>query len=171
MEWYAVDQLDPDLINEIKSDYEFAQVLLYDSANDISIKWQTGTGMVIYYAGSFIQIAPDNTITIHYGAGATGTQIQLSDGRIDIQAPREINITTAGTLNLEADNIVLNSKGSTQMKGQKAGECAINGSALLTALLMLATAIDAKVPATAGLVTQRLNSMKEAIVNQNLRYI
>ena len=91
MEWMANNQVDPDLINEIKDDYENAQVLIYDSAVDLSIKFQTGTGLILYYQGSFIQIMPDNTITIHYGLGATGTQIQLSKGRVDIQANEQIN--------------------------------------------------------------------------------
>lgn len=98
MEWYAINELDPDLINELKDDYAYSQILLYDSAHDLSIKYQTKSGLVMYYAGSYIQISPDNTVTIHYGLGATGTQIQLSEGRVDIQAPTQINLTTQGTI-------------------------------------------------------------------------
>jgi len=54
LEWYAVNSLDPDLINEIKSDYENTQVLIYDSAIDLSIKYQNATGLIIYYQGSYI---------------------------------------------------------------------------------------------------------------------
>lgn len=171
MEWYAIAELDPKLIDELVDDYPESQILLYDSANDISIKWQSKSGMVIYYSGSYIQIAPDNTITIHYGLGATGTQIQLSEGRVDIQAPDEINLTTHGTINLEADNIVLNAKASTQIKGAKAGECAINGNKLITALLALAQSCDMKTPMTAGVCTQRINSMKEGLMNSKIQYI
>lgn len=171
MEWLANNQVDPDLINEIKDDYENAQVLLYDSAVDLSIKFQTGTGLILYYQGSFIQIMPDNTITIHYGLGATGTQIQLSKDRVDIQANKQINLTTSGTINLEADNIILNSKSSTQLKGDAAGEAAINGSALITLLTMIAGVIDSKVPAGPGMTASTVNSMKEAILNQHIQYI
>lgn len=171
MEWIANNQLDPDLINEIKDDYENAQVLLYDSAVDLSIKFQTGTGLTLYYQGSYIQLMPDNTITIHYGMGSTGTQIQLSKGRVDIQANEQINLTTPGTINLEADNIILNSKSSTQLKGDTAGEAAINGSALMSLLTMIAGSIDAKIPATPGLASSTVNSMKEAILNQHIQYI
>lgn len=171
MEWYAIVQLDPDLINEIKSDYEGTQVLLYDSTVGLSIKYQSQTGLVLYYAGSYIQISPDNTITVHYGLGATGTQIQLSDGRVDIQAGDEINLTTSGTINLEADNIVLNAKTATQISGTSSAECAINGSKLMTALLMMASAIDAKVPQTAGQTGATINALKEQILNQKIQYI
>jgi len=114
---------------------------------------------------------PDNTITIHYGMGSTGTQIQLSKGRVDIQANEQINLTTPGTINLEADNIILNSKSSTQLKGDTAGEAAINGSALMSLLTMIAGSIDAKIPATPGLASSTVNSMKEAILNQHIQYI
>ena len=46
MEWTGTGVLDKDLINEIKSDYEGTHVLLYDSASDISIKFQPGSGLV-----------------------------------------------------------------------------------------------------------------------------
>ena len=171
MEWIANNQLDPDLINEIKDDYENAHVLLYDSAVDLSIKFQTGTGLTIYYQGSFIQIMPDNTITIHYGLGATGTQIQLSNDRVDIQGNAQINLTTPGTINLEADNIILNGKSSVQIKGDTAGEAAINGTAIMTLLTMIAGVIDSKVPAGPGLTASTVNSMKEAVLNQHIQYI
>lgn len=171
MEWYACNTLDPKLREEIKSDYEGTHVLLYDSACDLSIKYQPGTGLVLYFQGSFIQIMPDNTITLHYGVGATGTQIQLSDGRVDIQGQSEINLTTSGTINLEADNIVMNAKSSIQMKGDAAGETAVNGLKLMTALTMLAQAVDQKVPQTGGTTSAFLNSLKEGILNQNIQYI
>lgn len=171
MEWYANGRLDPDLINEIKSDYEGTHVLLYDSAADLSIKYQPGTGITVYYIGSFLQIAPDGNITLHYGKGASGTQIQLSNGRCDIQASSEINLTTPGTINLEADNIIMNAKTTTQIKGNSPGESAVNASKLMSALTMIASAVDAKVPQTGGMTQQYLTSMKEGIMNQQIQYI
>ena len=144
MEWTGTGTLDKELINEIKSDYAGSHVLLYDTASDISIKFQPGSGLVLYYKGSYIQITPDNNITIHYGEGATGTQIQLSNGRVDIQAQTQINITSGKAINLEADTITLNGNTAVQIKGDKAGECAINGVQLISALLQLAQGIAAK---------------------------
>lgn len=170
MEWFAINSLDLDLINEIKSDYEGSHVLLYDSSKDISIKYQPTTGIIIYYAGSYIQMSPDNNITIHYGLGATGTQIQLSEGRVDIQGGHEINLSTSGSINLEADNIRLNAKSSIEMSGTSAAECAVNGTQLMTLLQMLAGAIDAKVPQTAGITGATVNSLKAAVLNQKIKY-
>ena len=44
MEWTGTGTLDKELINEIKSDYAGSHVLLYDTASDISIKFQPGSG-------------------------------------------------------------------------------------------------------------------------------
>ena len=171
MEWTGTGTLDKELINEIKSDYAGSHVLLYDTASDISIKFQPGSGLVLYYKGSYIQITPDNNITIHYGEGATGTQIQLSNGRVDIQAQTQINITSGKAINLEADTITLNGNTAVQIKGDKAGECAINGVQLISALLQLAQGIDAKVPQTAGQEVSYVNAVKEGLLNQSVQYI
>ena len=45
--------------------------LLYDSEYDLSIKFQPGSGLAFYYKGSYMQMTPDNTITIHYGPDET----------------------------------------------------------------------------------------------------
>lgn len=170
MEWTAINALDPDLINELKNDYQGSQVLLYDSGSDLSVKYQPTTGFIIYYKGSFVQFAPDNSITIHYGEGATGTQIQLSDERVDIQSGGEINLTTTGKINLEADSITLNAKSGVNIAGSVAGECAVNGAKLMTALLMLAENADLKAPQTAGQSTGYINAMKEGLLNQAITY-
>lgn len=108
---------------------------MYDSRQDVSIKFQPSSGLLLYYGGSHIQILPDNTINIHYGTGASGTQIQLSNGRVDIQASDQINISTPGTLNLEADSVTINGKSVVQIKGDKPGEAAANGISVVNALL------------------------------------
>lgn len=171
MEWSANNIIDKDLINEISSDYAGSTVIFYDSRQDVSIKFQPGSGLLLYYGGSHIQIMPDNTINIHYGEGTTGTQIQLSNGKVDIQAQNQINISTPGTLNLEADSITVNGKSAVQIKGDAPGQVAANGKALISALLNMATIIDAKVPQSGGSCVSFLNSSKEGILNQQIQYI
>lgn len=170
MEWTGNNQIDPNLINEIASDYAGTTVLMYDSRKDVTIKFQPNSGLTLYYNGSHIQICPDNTINIHYGEGNSGTMIQLADNKVYIQGNEEINITTPGTLNLEADTITINGKAGVQIKGDKPGECAINGNSLMTLLTLLATQIDMKVPMTSGQNTGTVNMLKEALLNQQIQY-
>ncbi len=107
--------------------------------------------MVLYYQGSYIQITPDNKITIHQGPDETsGTQIQLSDGKVYIQAPHEINITSGNEVKIEAKNITLDAESSIKIKGDTSNTCAVNSSELINLLSLLATIIDTKLPATFG---------------------
>lgn len=171
MEWTGTNQVDKDLVNELAGDYAGSQVLMYDSASDISIKFQPKSGLLLYFGGSHIQILPDNTINIHYGEGASGTQIQLSAGKIDIQAQNEINLTTTGTMNLNADTISINGKSNVQIKGDMPGDCAVNGLQLMNALTVLANIIDTKLPVSPGTSYNYLNAAKEGILNQKIQLI
>lgn len=171
MEWTGVGVVDKELIKEIKNDYAGSHIILYDSSADLSIKYQPSSGLLLYFKGSHIQVLPDNTINIHYGEGTSGTQIQLSNGKVDIQAQNQINLTTGGVINLEADQVTINGKSAVQIKGDLPGECAVNGVSLVTALLQLAMAIDAKVPATGGSTQAYINSLKEGILNQQIQLI
>ena len=67
--------------------------------------------------------------------------------------------------------ITLNGNTAVQIKGDKAGECAINGVQLISALLQLAQGIDAKVPQTAGQEVSYVNAVKEGLLNQSIQYI
>lgn len=54
MEWSGNNKIDPELINEISSDYAGTTVLMYDSRQDATIKFQPGSGITIYFLGSHI---------------------------------------------------------------------------------------------------------------------
>jgi hypothetical protein len=171
MEWYAINSLDKKLSEEIASDYKGTHVLLYDSDSDLSIKFQPNSGLTLYYKGSFVQITPDNNITIHYGESTSGTEIQLSNGQVNIVSSGAININSAESEKVESDNVVLNGSDSVQIKGDTPGECAVNGKALMALLATLAQTIDLKFPQSGGIATMMVNGAKEAVLNQNISYI
>lgn len=170
MEWYATNRIDQALAEELAQDYEGAHALLYDSASDLSIMFTNSTGLRLYYKKSFVQISPDNNITIHYGDESSGVQIQLSDGKIDIQAPQQINITSDNTVNIEAQTVVVNGENNVQIKGDTPGEMAVNGKKLIQLLTALAGIIDLKIPgshAASDLVT----AAGGTLLNQQIQYI
>lgn len=171
MEWSGNNQLDPALINEIASDYAGTTVLMYDSRQDACIKFQPGSGITLYFNGSHLQICPDNTINIHYGEGNSGTMIQLADGKVYVQGNSEVNISTPGTVSVEADTVTLNGDAAVQIKGDRPGEVAVNGNALMTVLTSLASMIDLKVPESGGNAVLLVNMLKDAMLNQQIQYI
>lgn len=170
-EWVGTNRIDRKLAEEIAGDYEGTHVLLYDSDSDLSIIYQNQTGLRFYYKGSFIQLSPDNTITMHYGEGNQGVQIQLSDGKVDIQGAEQINISAGNAIKLEADSIVLNGKQNVQIKGNKPGEIAVNGRVLYQTLMIIASMIDEKVPQTGGIVKNIVKSTFSTMVNDQIQYI
>lgn len=170
MEWYAINRIDKALAEELAQDYEGAHAILYDSRSDLSILYTNTTGLRLYYKKSFIQIAPDNNITIHYGNESSGVQIQLSDGKIDIQAPQQINITSDSTVNIEANSVVVKGKNNVQIKGDTPGEVAVNGKNLYKLLMSLAMVVDLKIPGgheASDIVT----ASQSTIMNQQIQYI
>lgn len=85
--------------------------------------------MVLTYKGSYLQITPDNTITLHYGPDeTTGVQIQLTDGKVYIQAPEQINISSGNEVNIEAKTITLNGENAVRIKGSTPNTCAVNAT-------------------------------------------
>lgn len=171
LEWYATNRIDRKLAAELAVDYEGSHAVLYDSDSDLSIMYQNQTGLRFYYKGSFIQLSPDNTITLHYGEGNQGVQIQLSDGKVDIQGAQQINISSGNAVKVEADNIVINGNTNVQIKGDTPGEVAVNGKVLFKTLLNLASMIDEKIPATGGVAINAVQATKASLLNQSIQYI
>ena len=171
MEWYGTNRIDRDLADFIKDDYPGTQVLLWDKESDLYLIYQNKLGFKIYLKESYILIAPDNTITIHYGIETSGVQIQLSNGQVDIQSNSQINITSENTVKVEAKNVVIDGTESVQIKGESPGECAVNGVALVQLLQLIATTIDMKLPNTGGVTENVVTGMKEYILNRKIQYI
>ena len=173
MEWYGTNTIDRKLSEEIASDYAGSQVLLYDSEYDLSIKFQPGSGLVFYYKGSYMQMTPDNTVTIHYGPDeTTGVQIQLTDGKIYIQALQQINITSGNEVNIEGKVITLNGESAVRIKGTTPNTCAVNATQLITLLQTMATNIDTKLgQSKSGICAAAVSGSKEKIMNQHILYI
>lgn len=173
MEWYGTNTIDRKLSQEIATDYEGTQVLLYDSEYDLSIKFQPGSGLVLTYKGSYLQITPDNTITLHYGPDeTTGVQIQLTDGKVYIQAPEQINISSGNEVNIEAKTITLNGENAVRIKGSTPNTCAVNATQLITLLQTMASNIDTKLgQSKSGVCAATVSGSKEKIMNQHILYI
>ena len=170
MEWYGTNMIDRKLAEELAADYEGAQVLLYDSDNDLSIKFQQQSGLSLYYKGSSIQIDNNNNITLSRGH-ESGIQIQLNENGINILSAKQINITSNEDIKLDAQNIILDAKNSVKIKGDAAGNSAVNGQALITLLELLAEKIDEKLPNSSGLASSIVMGNQPKIINQKINYI
>lgn len=173
MEWYSFNNIDMQVSRELANDYQDSHSLLYDVTEDLTIKYQKSSGLVLYYKGSYIQLQPDNTITIQMGPDQTsGVSIQLTDGKIYMSAPQQINIISDNELNFHGKSITLDGLEGVRLKGDTPNTCAVNGTELITLLQSLAIIIDSKLGASpAGMATALVNGSKEKILNQKMSYL
>lgn len=170
-EWVGTMNIDPDLMKELNGDYEGSHTLLYDSDAGISVRFQKGTGLVLYYKGSKVQISPDNTISIHYGGDNSGVNIQLLNGQIRMTAPDSLDFESGKTNELKGRQVKITGSECVQIKGNTPGECAVNGRALINALNTLARAIDAKAPNSSSATEYMIKSMTQALLNDKIQYV
>lgn len=155
-EYYAIQNIDADLVKEIKDNYENTHVLAYDSDKDFYIMYQQsqldnngnqiGKGFKINYNDAVIQITPDARIYIQTPESEAlieidGEDVKIYGGKtVTIAGTTEVNII-GGNININGNNVNI---------GKDASEPAVLGNQLVSLLKSLCVSIQSKMPATPG---------------------
>lgn len=103
-EYKAIQELSPDLIEEIKTSYDGAHSLIYDGDQKLKIYYTVAKGLVIDLKESKIVISNDNSITITHAS--TESVIEILPDTINIASTKEVNIV-AQNCNIDSPNIKL----------------------------------------------------------------
>jgi hypothetical protein len=164
-EYTTIQNIDTDLIEEIKNDYQGTHVLIYDPDAELNVIYQPATGFKIFYKESFIQITPDSMITIQHAN--QDSLIQLEGENCNIVTKNEINISAGSTVTLNADEVVASGNQITKL-GPGPYQHAILAEPMWAILQTLATAIDAKMPTTPGVSAGLVQSAKQAATSRNV---
>lgn len=164
-EYTVIQNIDTQLIEEIKNDYDGTHVLLYDPDEELNIIFQRNRGFEIFYRGSFIQISPDSMITIQHAN--QDSLIQLDGDKCNIATKNEINISAAAKVEITADEVKVAGNQTTKI-GPGPYNHAIMAEVLFPLLSTLATAIDAKMPATPGVNVGLVEQAKQASTSTNV---
>ena len=150
-EYTGLQCIDPNLVEEIKDDYQDSQVILYDAANDVTIIYQKMTGLKLYHAGASITIFPTGDIQLKHQNNANVIEINENDititsastgenanatGNIYISSGSQVNINTT-TANINADNVNI---------GSAPTQPAVLGNKLVNALQMIVANLEMKTP-------------------------
>ena len=158
-EYTTIQNIDTQLIESIKDDYEGTHVLLYDTDEDLSVIYQRALGFQIFYKESFFQISPDSMITLQHANQES--LIQMDGDRINIVSKNEITVSGAAKVTVNADEVVLSGNQLTKV-GNAPYAPAMLSNIVFPLLKVLATALDSKLPVTPGvnigLVTQAQNA-------------
>lgn len=124
-EYWATQNVNSELVDEIKNDYTNAQVLCYDVDEKLKIYYTKGKGLYISLKETIIQIDNKNAI---YITNPNGDSVKLNnDGTLDIKTSSNITVNcngkmtanVKGTAEIEAPKIKL---------GKTAAEAVVKGT-------------------------------------------
>jgi len=163
----SLQNIDNDLINIIKEDYQGTHVLLYDPEVNLSIIHQVQSGLLIFFKGSFFQITPDSMITIQ--TEDADSIIQMEGDTTRIVTKNNIDIAAAAKVTVTADEVVIKGSNATKIGAGPTYQPAVMGDELIALLASLATMIDAKVPSTPGVASGLVESFKLAGRSTNVK--
>jgi len=164
-EYLAIQNVDTQLIERIKEDYQGTHVLLYDPEEELTVIFQKNSGFQIFHKESFIQITPDTLITLQ--TPNADSIVQMDGDVINITTKNGVNIAAAAKVEVTADEVVVNGSRATKV-GPGPYFNAVLASPLWALLSTMATALDAKLPSTPGVNTGLVEAAKQAATSTNV---
>ena len=165
-EYFAIQDVNQKVIDEVKDSYQNAHVLFLDEDEKCKVVYTQAKGLEIFHKDSHIVINPDSSITIEHKD--TKSIIELIGPNINITANSTVNITANSKIQAEASECVVNGTSSTKL-GPAPAYSAVLAEPLWTFLKMLASAVDAKLPATPGVMTTQAASFEQLSVSKNIK--
>lgn len=164
-EYTTIQNIDTQLIDKIKDDYEGTHVLLYDPDEELNVIYQRNLGFQIFYRDSFIQISPDSMITIQHANQES--IIQLEGDKMNIVTKNEISISASAKITMTADELIAKGNQTTKI-GAPPYYHAVLSEILFPLLTTMATSIDAKLPVTPGVNVALVQQAKQAATSTNV---
>jgi len=164
-EYTTIQNIDSQLIQKIKDDYEGTHVLLYDPDQELSVIFQPNLGFQIFYRESFMQISPDSMITIQHAN--QDSMIQLEGDVCNIITKNEIKISAASKVEVSADEVIAAGNQATKI-GPGPYYHALLSEPMWALISAIATSIDSKLPATPGVNVALVEQAKQAATSTNV---
>jgi hypothetical protein len=165
-EYTVLQDVNESLIGEIKSSYENATVLYFDEDEKTKVLYTQAKGLEIFHKDSKMVINPDSSITIEHKG--TSSIIELVGSNINVTANSAVNITANSKVQVQASECVLNGSSVTKL-GPAPGYSGVLAEPLWTFLKMVASAVDAKLPSTPGVLTGQAASFEQLSTSKNVK--
>ncbi|MCK9574589.1 MAG: hypothetical protein WC979_01650 [Candidatus Pacearchaeota archaeon] len=104
-EYFAVQNINETIRNEISNDYVNAHVICFDEDEDLRILYTQNQGLVLKLKGTLINVLNNNNIFIN---NPNGDSIELTNGgELNIKTSDNINVTTGKDVNVECQNLTV----------------------------------------------------------------
>jgi hypothetical protein len=164
-EYTTIQNIDTQLIDLIKDDYDGTHVLLYDPDEELNVMYQRNLGFQIFYRGSFVQISPDSMITIQHAN--QDSMIQMEGDKMNIVTKNEISISAFAKVEITADEAKLVGNNTTKV-GPGPYSKAVLSDILWPLLETMGSLIDQKMPTTPGVCQGIVTQAKNAGTSTNV---
>ena len=164
-EYSTIQNVDTELIETIKEDYDGTHVLAFDPDEGLNIIYQRNLGIQIFYRESFFQISPDSMITIQHANQES--LIQMEGDKTYITTKNEVSISAGAKVEINADEVIAAGNRTTKI-GSPPYYHAVMAEVLFPLLQTMATALDAKMPATPGVNVGLVETAKQAATSKNV---
>jgi len=161
----CIQNIDTDLIERIKDDYDGTHVIMHDPLEDLTIIYQRNSGLLIYLKESFFQISPDSMITLQHADSES--LIQMEGNVTRIVTKNEVEVSAASKVTVTADEVIVNGNQTTKV-GPGPYSHAILAEPMWALVSTLATALDAKLPPTPGVSAGLVEAAKQAATSTNV---
>ena len=165
-EYFAMQDLNQAVIDEVKDSYQNAHVLFFDEDEKAKLVYTPAKGFEFFHKDSHIVINPDSSITIEHKG--TSSIIELVGSTINITANSSVNITANSKVQTQASECILNGQSVTKL-GPAPGYSAVLAEPLWTFLKMMASAIDAKLPSSPGVLSSQAASFEQLSTSKNVK--
>ena len=165
LEYEYMMGLADDVRDLLGNEYDGVHVFGADGDEDFRMYFTPKTGFNIYYRDSFINIAPDNAITIHHADSKSMTEMR--GGVITTTADSQINRTAGTSIHDVSQECWYD--GKVTKVGHNPYYSAVLGEPLMTALKAMASIIDVKLYPTPNVTKSIVDKLEKVVLSDTVK--
>lgn len=165
-EFYGIQTINRAMQADISDSYLNSHVIAYDEDEEMKVYYTPGKGLELFHKDSHVTINPDSSITIEHKDSQS--IIELVGTTINITANSTVNITSNSLIKAESTEVAMNGSSITKL-GPAPTYAAVLAEPLWTFLKMMASALDAKLPSSPGVMTGAANSFEQLSTSKNVK--
>jgi hypothetical protein len=167
-EYTQVQELGDDIKEQLKKgdikEYEGSHYILWDGDEQIKLWFNKVKGLTFEMKDSYINIDQRSKIEIYHKDGLSS--VELDGNVITVTSQSQVNVIS-NSITTSAESVHINGN-TTRLGASDQVESAVMGDSLFAALMILAAAIDEKMPSTAGATQAAITAMADDILSETV---
>jgi hypothetical protein len=161
----SIEEIDPTVIDKAKEEPDNFHSFFWDTDQDFKFYFTKGSGLMLDYKDSLINIQPNGTILID-NRNSEST-IELQGGTCTIVTNTEVKISATNQITHNAKKVHVN--GEDTYVGHNPVYAAVMGEILYKALAILASGLDKKYPTTPGVFANLIKALKDPMLSETVK--